>query len=54
MLARRCKKLTALFLALCLVTGMLGTGAVAVEEPQPGEQAGQTAPPAGAGAPARR
>ncbi|MGI5928899.1 leucine-rich repeat protein [Pseudoflavonifractor sp.] len=31
MLARRCKKLTALFLTLCMVTGMLGTGAVALE-----------------------
>ena len=29
MLARRCKKLTALFLTLCMVTGMLGTGALA-------------------------
>ena len=32
MLARRCKKLTALFLTLCMVTGMLGTGALATEE----------------------
>ena len=31
MLARKCKKLAALCLALCLVTGMLGTGAVALE-----------------------
>ena len=32
MLARRCKKLTALFLTLCMVTGMLGTGALATVE----------------------